>query len=88
MQSIHRLFTPIFPTVSYRFMALLPLDVNDIFENVIVNIKNTAFYIFYSSFTVTVFLYRVLHVVFPKACVRFSYLKMYFYVPQKFQNGK
>lgn len=55
MQSVHRLFTPVFPTVSYRFMALLSLDVNDIFKNIIVNIKNTAFYIFYFSFAVSLF---------------------------------
>lgn len=68
-------------------MALLPLDVNGIFENVIVNIKNTALYIFLFFFCCHSFLFRVLHVVFPKACLRFSCLKMYFYVPEKFQNG-
>lgn len=66
MQSVHKLFTPIFPTVSYRFMALLPLDVNDIFENVIVNIKNTALYIFFIILLLSQCFYIVLHVVFLK----------------------
>lgn len=54
MKSVYKLFILIFPSASYRFMVLIPSDVNYIiFEHVIVNIKNKLQHLkfFLSPFT-------------------------------------